>query len=312
MKKIIFTTGIILIFIQTIFAYGIVSNDYAVGSYHTGLAGQEPIDSQYDSRFTLTYQQPGEGDTENSDYKANIGWFSFPSYCGDGICDDEDCSTCPSDCGICPSEPPPGDEGAACSYDWVCSDWYPSSCPANEIQERACVNRGTCTGTSGMPNITRKCTYVSVGPLFDIFAKIPLTKKWINPGEPVEIDIKIISLGKIIQLDVFFKYTIVREDNNILITELQETRAITKGEEFKIVMDLPPNIESGKYKFYVQINYDTDKVALAGDSFNVVEGKFLSIIKIIIFPLIILIIVVMIAITLIILIKKLILLKEAS
>lgn len=292
MKKIIFIIiGIILIFIPSILAYGIVSDDYSVDSYHTGLAGQEPINSQYDSRFTLGYQQ-GVGNVVSLDYDVDIGWLSFPSYCGDGICDDDEtCSTCPSDCGICPSEPPPSGDGGACSYDWVCSDWYPSPCPANEIQERLCVNRGTCTGTSGMPNITRNCTYVPIEPLFDIFARIPLTKKWINPGEPVEIDIKIISLGEIIQLDVFFKYTIVREDNNILITELQETRAITRGEEFKIVMNLPPDIELGKYKFYVQINYDTDKVALAGDSFNVVESKFGKFIWIILIGLVIFLIV---------------------
>ncbi len=292
MKKLLFVFGVIFIFLmQTVFSYGIVSDDYSVDSYHIGLAGENSSNANYDLRFTLTYQQSGESDIENLNYEADVGWLSLPSYCGDGICDDdEDCSSCPSDCGICPT-PPDGNGGdGGCTYDWVCSDWYPSPCSANEIQERVCINRGTCTGTLGMPDITRNCTYIPIEPLFDIFAKIPLIKKWIIPGEPAEIDVKIISLGEITQLDVLFKYTIVSEDN-VLITELQETRAITKGEEFKIIMNLPPDIELGKYKFYVQINYDTDKVALAQDSFEIVESKLGKFIWIILMGLIIFLII---------------------
>ena len=168
----------VLIFIfsfQFISSFGIVSDDYSVGSYHTGLAGQEPTNSQYDSRFTLTYQQ-GSGDAENANHISNIGWFSAPSYCGDGTCDaGETCSNCPSDCGVCPVD---GNGGGGCTYDWVCSDWYPEPCPQNGIQSRVCVNKGTCSGTLGIPSQTRNCTPAILGPaepLFDIFAKIPLT-----------------------------------------------------------------------------------------------------------------------------------------
>ena len=89
-QKILFLfIAFILIFaIQFVSAFGIVSDDYSVDSYHTGSVGGNASNSQCDSRFTLTYQQPGEMDAENLNYTANIGWFSFPSYCGDSICDD--------------------------------------------------------------------------------------------------------------------------------------------------------------------------------------------------------------------------------
>jgi len=280
-------TGIMLfLFLISSVSAGIVSNDYSVGSYHTGLAGQEPTNSQYDSRFTLTYQQGSSRDAENADHISNIGWFSAPSYCGDGTCDDdEDCSSCRSDCacasgytcvsGVCVAEEAPGN-GGACYYDWVCSDWYPEPCPPNGIQNRVCVNRGTCSGTLGMPNQQRNCTPAippgPAEPLFDISAKIPLRYKWINPGDVIGVDIILFNLGNITTLDVFFKYWIV-DENNKLITEIQETRAIGERDKFRIAMVIPPEIEIGSYKFYVQITYDLDKVAMAGDSFEVIRGE---------------------------------------
>ena len=276
---ILFIAFILIFAIQFVSAFDIVSDDYSVDSHHIGLAGQEPINSVYNSRFTWTYQQ-GSGDAENTNYTANIGWlFLTESYCGDGTCDDnEDCSSCPEDCGICPVIPEDEDGGngaAACTYDWVCSDWYPEPCPSNGIQNRVCVNKGTCTGTVGMPNQTRTCIPGIISPadpLFDIFAKIPVIYKWINPGDPVETNIRLINLGNITTIDVFFKYWII-DENNTLITELQETRAISEGDTFSVRLDLPPQIRLGKYKFYVQINYDLDKVAIAEDFFEVVQNK---------------------------------------
>ncbi|MBA7708025.1 hypothetical protein ES703_116912 [subsurface metagenome] len=89
-----------------------------------------------------------------------------------------------------------------------------------------------------------------------------------------------INLGDTTTIDVFFKYWII-DENNTLITELQETRAISERDEFRVRLNLPPKIKIGKYKFYVQITYDVDKVAIAGDSFGIVKtkiGKYLWII----------------------------------
>lgn len=246
---------LLVVEIQTLSAFGIVSNDYSLDSFHAGLAGGNSSNTNYDSRFTLTYQQ-GTGSVVSSDYDVNIGWLSLPVEA-------EEEEEAP--------EVPTG--GGGCTYDWVCSEWYPEPCPSDGIQKRICVNKGTCTGIGGMPNLTRNCTpTIPVGPLFDVFAKIPLTKKWVSPGDTLEVNIQLVNLGDITPLDVFFKYWIV-DENNTLIAEMQETRAISEGDKFKIAMALSPNLKLGKYKFYAEINYDVDKVAIAQDSFEIVQSK---------------------------------------
>lgn len=276
---------VIIIFLTEISAFEIYSSNFSVGSFHAGLSGGNISSSEHESRFTFAYQ--GGGKAENANYSVNIGFFSQPEFCGDGICNaDETCSTCPQDCGVCPPSPPapsPGVTGG-CTYDWVCSEWYPEPCPSEGIQKRVCVNRGTCTGTSGMPSTVRNCTPVIIPPsepLFDLFVKIPLTKKWIIPGEDVEAGIELINVGNITKIDVLFKYWIVDEDNR-LILEKQETRAIGEREKFSIWFPLPEDLSTGVYKLYAHITYD-NKVALAGDSFEVFKNKFLIIGRIILF-----------------------------
>ncbi len=303
--------GIIFIVLPLISSFNASSTDYSVGSYHTGLAGQEPTSSFYDSTFTLTYQQ-ASGDAESADYTVNLGWFSQEGYCGDGVCGSgETCLSCVADCacasgyscvsGVCTADSvtTPSGGGADCTYDWVCSEWYPEPCPANGIQKRVCVNRGTCTGTVGIPDITRTCTSEVISPaepLFDIFAKIPLKNKWVSPGDSVRIDIKLINVGNITTLDVFFKYWIV-DENNKLISETQETRAIGEGEEFKKEFVLPDYLTPGIYKIYAQITYDADKIAMANDSFEVMRSRFALISRIaLLFLLILSVIVILILI----------------
>ncbi len=287
-KKKLILLGIVLLVLPLISAFEIVSSDYSVDSYHTGLAGQETTNS----RFTLTHQQ-ASGDAEGSVYGANIGWFSQPSFCGDGVCDsDETCSSCVADCacssgyscvgGVCTADtvtPPPsggGGGGSVCTYDWVCSEWYPEPCSGEGIQKRVCVNRGSCIGIVGMPTQNRTCipeTPSPAEPLFDIFAKIPLKNKFVLAGDVIEFDLELVNVGNITTLDVFFKYWIV-DENNKLITESQDTRAIGEGDEFKIEFVLPDYLKPGIYKVYVQITYDVDKIAMANDSFEVMKSKF--------------------------------------
>jgi hypothetical protein len=52
------------------------SASYDVGSYHTGLAGENASSTNYDSRFTTTYQQPGDLNASSTDYVLNAGWFA--------------------------------------------------------------------------------------------------------------------------------------------------------------------------------------------------------------------------------------------
>lgn len=274
-------------------AFGAVSNDYSVGSYHTGIAGGQNANSNYTSRYTLTYQQ-GSGEANSSDYTANIGWFFYPGYCGDNICSiGETCSSCTADCacssgytcsgGACTAvsgvaSGARGAETSSCTNDWVCSEWYPEPCPTERIQKRVCVNRGTCSETTGMPDVKRECISGIISPaepLFDLFVKIPINNKWVIRGDKVTLDIKLNNLGNTTPLDVFFKYWIV-DENNHLVAEMQETRAIGEKSEFKIEIPISEVLKTGFYKVYVQINYD-DKIAIAEDSFEVVKGRILAV-----------------------------------
>lgn len=294
MYKLLAFFVIIIFLTEIVYSFNASSNDYSLDSYHTGLAGGNISNASYESRFSSVYQQSG-GKGENGNYSANIGFFSQPEFCGDGYCNaGEDCSTCPVDCGTCPSVPSevpsaPAAAGAACTYDWVCSEWYPEPCPSEGIQKRVCVNRGTCTGTVGMPSLIRTCTPEFIPPsepLFDIFLKIPFGKKWISRGDTIEAQIELINVGNITTIDVFFKYWIV-DENNRLIFERQETRAIGERERFSVWFPISEDIKPGIYKIYVHITYDS-KVALAGDSFEVFESRFLITRRIVFLSLIVL------------------------
>ncbi len=193
----------------------------------------------------------------------------------------------------------PSEEGGGgsltCTYDWSCTEWYPSICPENGIQERLCVNKGSCTGILGIPSQNRTCIFEGpTEPLFDLFVKIPLTSKIIPKNTDIEINIELINVGKLDQLDVIFKYTVINE-NNTLITELQETRAIKEKDKFRISLDLPDDLEPGTYKVFVQITYDDGKLAVAEDTFIITSIPLR--IGLIIYYLIISIIIVLILLT---------------
>jgi hypothetical protein len=66
----------------------------------------------------------------------------------------------------------------------------------------------------------------------------------------------------------------VIDENNRLIAEKKETRAIGEKDEFGINLPLPDSLGEGLYRVYVQIDYDTNKTATAGDSFEVVKDSY--------------------------------------
>lgn len=246
--------------------FTIESTDYFVeGSAHTGLAGRIAENSNYSVRFTNNYQQPTLK-AESTDYGASIGFLSAPIEKKE----EEDLG---DDGGPSPSPSGGGGGSSACTYNWVCTSWFPEPCPENGIQERLCVNKGTCTGIKDMPEQNRTCTFIEpIGPLFDISAKIPLLKRQVLPGGSVEVEIELFNIGDIEILDVFFKYWILNE-NNTLITEIQETKAIEEREKFEINIPIPNDVGLGNYRVFVQITYDDGKVAVAEDSFQIVESR---------------------------------------
>ncbi len=245
------------------------SADYSVSSSSAGLASSAAESLSYSAVSNSGYQQPSANATSAS-YSASAG--SLPPS-------SSSTTTTPS------AETPSsgsttsgggGGGSRACTYNWICTEWYPSPCPENEIQNRLCINKGTCTGNVGIPAQDTSCIFEGFsGPLFDIFVDIPVTNK-IFPltknfkGSALDFDVELSNKGKIEQLDVFFRYTITSE-NNKFIAEVRETRAIKEDGKFKASMDLPRDILPGLYKLYVEITYDDGKIAVAEDTFRVLE-----------------------------------------
>ena len=193
--------------------------------------------------------------------------------CGDGICNNgETCSSCSGDCGDCVASSSGGGGGSSCSYDWQCTSWFPSECPVLGIQERICMNKGTCTGTSGIPNQNQTCIYEHKEPLFDIFLTLQDNYREICSGEIIKASIKLENYGKIELLDAFMTYWII-DENNSLIIELKDTRAVTNKKDFEIELKIPELTAEGTYKIYAQINYDKNKTAVAGESFEILSDK---------------------------------------
>jgi len=192
-------------------------------------------------------------------------------YCGDGVCNNgETCSSCSSDCGACPVSPPSGG-GAACYYDWQCTNWFPSICPESGTQERICMNKGTCKGTEGIPNQTQKCEYLGLKePLFDIYLSLEDKYKKICSGSKIKANIKLENYAKVELLDAFMTYWVI-DENNKLIAELKDTRAVEKETSFNIELKIPELTPQGTYRLYAQITYSGNKTAVTGESFEVLS-----------------------------------------
>jgi len=217
----------------------------------------------------------GEGVYGSGIYGGNV----TPSlYCGDGICNNgEDCSSCSADCGTCPVTESPGGSGgggsSACTYDWQCTEWFPSICPESEIQERICVNKGDCTGTKGIPNQTRTCDYLGPSePLFDIYLSLGDKYKELCSGEKIKANVKLENYAKVELLDAFMTYWII-DENNKLITEYKDTRAVEKETSFNIELKLPNSASKGKYRLYAEITYSGNKTAVAGETFEILSEE---------------------------------------
>lgn len=289
---IIFFSFVISFFLIRIYvsAMGVSSNDFTVGSYIQGLAGGQASNSQYDSRVLFGYQQ-GTSNVNSPDYQAFIGSFISTLEEGGGVV------VTP------PTTAPSGGGGGGCTYNWVCSEWYPNIC-SEGIQKRVCINKGTCTGTAGLPDLNQTCNISELSePLFDINLKVLSKDKEIFPGGTLKANVSLINVGKIMTLDIFLKYWIVDSKNNI-IAEIRETKAESKKDQFGVNFRIPENTSLGNYRIYSQINYYTNKTALAGDYFQIVANKFLPLITSTIFVLTIMIISVLIILTVIALIRK--------
>jgi len=161
-------------------------------------------------------------------------------------------------------------EAPTCVYDWQCTGWFPTECPASGTQERICINRGTCIATEGLPGIKRDCVYEYKEPLFDIFLTLLDEHKEICSGEKIKANVRLENYGKIELLDAYMTYWVINE-NNKLIVELKDTRAITNEKEFEVELKIPEKTSEGDYRVYAQINYNQNKTAVAGETFEILS-----------------------------------------
>lgn len=65
----------LLLLLSINFAFNASSASYSIGSYHIGSAGNNASSPSFDSRFTLTYEQPGNRFMDTTNYIGNLGWF---------------------------------------------------------------------------------------------------------------------------------------------------------------------------------------------------------------------------------------------
>lgn len=166
-----------------------------------------------------------------------------------------------------------GGSSSSCTYDWQCTNWFPSLCSESEIQERVCANKGTCRGTVGLPNQTQTCKYLgSAEPLFDIFLTLSDESKEACSGNKIKANVKLENYGKIELLDAFMTYWIL-DENNTLIAELKDTQAVEKGTNFNVELKIPESTVKGTYRLYAEITYSGNKTAVTGESFEVLSQE---------------------------------------
>ena len=95
---------------------------------------------------------------------------TITNFCGDGKCESgESCSSCPEDCGTCPSgegeeEGEEEREGTVtgpgpCQEDWICTDWLECT---NNVQKRVCADVNRCGTTEKKPIEERDCVMETI------------------------------------------------------------------------------------------------------------------------------------------------------
>jgi sporulation protein YlmC with PRC-barrel domain len=166
-----------------------------------------------------------------------------------------------------------GGGGSSCSYDWQCTSWFPSICPESGMQERICANKGDCSGVIGMPNQTQACEYLGPKePLFDIYLSLSEDNKELCSGDAIKASVKLENYGKVELLDAFMTYWVL-DENNSLIAEMKDTRAVESETSFNVELGMPSGALEGTYRLYAEITYSGDKTALAGESFEIVSEE---------------------------------------
>ncbi len=109
-------------------------------------------------------------------------------------------------------------------------------------------------------------------PMFDILTKV--SEKKLKPGDKVQADIRIVNMGDLEHIDVLLYYSIKNLEGKI-ITYREESLAIDKELSVVKTLEIPDDIQEGKYLFYSKVSYD-DVIAASVDIFEVEKVELLA------------------------------------
>ncbi len=148
-----------------------------------------------------------------------------------------------------------------CAYNWDCSPW--SVC-SDGVQNRKCVNIGTCAGNENKPVEQTSCSEA----LFDISLNLEdisvsknLLKFNVDLTEKFGVD----------SIDVHLKYSIINSINEEIFSQI-ETKAVKGSLSFeKLLNDFV--LSDGDYTLRVDVLYGNLQRAFAEQKFKVSQGK---------------------------------------
>ncbi|MFO8016823.1 MAG: hypothetical protein R6U32_07005 [Candidatus Woesearchaeota archaeon] len=167
-------------------------------------------------------------------------------YCGDGVCDDtETCSSCPEDCGVCPSEEAPGGGAGEPSPPSGGRGYAPE-----EPEKPAPRNISLPPGT----------------PLLDVVLKILHEYERVRPGGDILSEVLIYNLGTTRRVDVEITYSMTDAAGNgsesILIGS--ETLAVETSLSKLKIFSAPK--KEGYYTLFAEARY-SNHTANSSDTF---------------------------------------------
>jgi len=139
-----------------------------------------------------------------------------------------------------------------CYYNWTCSEWAPAKCPASGKQTRQCVNKGTCSGTSGKPSESQSCEYTSPIPKQLLDVELSLENNALSNSSDLVAVVNFESFGKE-PANISTTYRVFDKAGEALYTS--HGRVIVYTEKMETVYFKDLKLPGGDYDLELEINY---------------------------------------------------------
>jgi len=234
------------------FAFNASTISYTIGSYHTGVSGENGTTTSYSFRSITTYEQ-GVGHVLTPSYYGMSGFFPSGNWTPVYPPPEQQNPNPPSG----PSGDMSGPSGGTslpskgkCTYNWACSEWAPSECPDNGLVTRTCTNTGNCTGTEGKPAETKTCTRSATesGPLsIDVY--VWETAKNQKPYATINVKLE---AGLTPDEGVVIDYQITDSGGNTVYSD-RDVRA--QGEPLSFMREFDVSLKEGAYSLTTTARY---------------------------------------------------------